>query len=67
MSADKKPPDLAPIRADEIYPLRELMRRLGWKEAALRRARRDGLRIRRYGNLFYVLGSDAVDFLSEQR
>ena len=59
--------ELAPIRPDELYPLAVLKRRLGWKSGALRTARRDGLKVRRYGNLYYALGEDVIDFLSRDR
>lgn len=54
---------LGPIRPDELYPVSVLKERLGWKETALRSARRDGLKVKRYGNLYFVLGSDVVEFL----
>lgn len=50
------------IRAGELYRLRELQRRLGWGEHALRQAKVAGLRIVRFGREGFVLGSDALDW-----
>jgi len=59
--------ELAPIRPDELYPLRVLKQRLGIGDAAVRAARRDGLNVQRYGNLHYVFGSDVIEFLSHDK
>lgn len=48
--------------ADALYTLDELNDRLGLGKAALRRARRDGLSIRRIGRRSYVLGSDLIEW-----
>ena len=48
------------IRADELYSLTELRRRLDLGQGALRTARRRGLRVRRIGRKSYVLGRDVV-------
>jgi hypothetical protein len=50
------------VRADEIYPLPEFRRRLGLGAAAMRTARRQGLRVRQLGRTRYVLGRDALEF-----
>ena len=49
-------------RLDFIHcpQIREIM---NWGEAALRRARRDGLRIDYNGRQGYVLGSDVIDYI----
>lgn len=54
---------LGAIQPGELYPLRVACERLGWKDAALRAARRRGLRVRRSGNLYFVLGKELIDFL----
>jgi len=51
------------IRADEAYTLDEFKRRVGFQSAALRRARRAGLRLLREGKRKYVLGRDWIDYL----
>lgn len=51
------------IRADEAYTLEEFKRRVGFQNAALRRARRAGLRLLREGKRKYVLGRDWIDYL----
>jgi hypothetical protein len=53
----------------EVYRLREVCRRLGWKEHALRKAREAGLRMIIFGREKYVLGADILGFfknLAEQ-
>jgi hypothetical protein len=60
----------AVIRADELYSLAELRRRLGWAEHAVRQARLAGLRMVVFGRAKYVLGSDVLAFfarLAEQQ
>jgi len=57
---------LGPIRPEELYPLAVLKQRLGWGDAALRRARRDGLKVTRYGNLHCIVGSDLIEFIKKQ-
>ena len=51
------------IRADEAYRLSEACRRLGFGEHSLRRARRAGLKTRRFGRSKFVLGADIIRFL----
>ena len=50
------------IRADELLPVREMMRRLGWQRKTLYHARRCGLRIIPFGRLTYCLGADVLAF-----
>jgi len=52
----------ASIRADELLPLVELRRRLGWGAHALRQARAAGLRLISFGASKYALGRDVLDF-----
>lgn len=56
-------PPVGVIRADEAYTLEEFKRRVGFQDAALRRARRAGLRLLREGKRKYVLGRDWIDYL----
>ena len=51
------------IVADAIYTLDTFKRRLGLGEAALRRARGQGLVIHRVGRRAYVIGADAIDWI----
>ena len=51
------------IRADAIYTLHELQQRTGLGQAALRTARRRGLKIKRIGRRGYVLGRDLIAYL----
>jgi hypothetical protein len=58
------------VRADEVLSLRELQRRFGWREHALRQARMAGLRMIPFGREKYVLGADLLAFfatLAEQQ
>lgn len=52
-----------PIRIDEIYPLAEFRKRTGLGRAAIRSARRKGLRISKHGRNRYVSGLDWAEFL----
>jgi hypothetical protein len=62
-SADMKPAAPAGvIRADELYRLREVCRRLNWREHALRQARAAGLPMIVFGREKFVLGSDVIEF-----
>lgn len=60
MTATPKP--TGSIRTDEILPLPELKRRLGWGEHAIRQARRKGLRLIGFGRGKYALGADVLAF-----
>jgi hypothetical protein len=53
------------IRADEILPLREAARRLGWEQKTIRRAQREGLRAIPFGRLKYVRGADVLEFFGK--
>lgn len=57
--------DASEIRSDSIYPLSEFKRRAGLETAALRRARREGLIVRRCGRRHYVNGADFHEWLKE--
>ena len=50
------------IQANEILPLREAARRLGWEQKTIRRAQREGLRTIMFGRFKYVRGEDVHAF-----
>lgn len=52
-----------PIMPGAAYPLAAL-RSMGIGTAALRKMRRNGLRVLRVGRLSWVLGSDLIDYLA---
>ena len=51
------------IRVDGLYALREIQERLGLGTAALRTARRSGLKVRRIGRRGFVLGEDLIQYV----
>lgn len=51
------------ILAEALYTLDEFQRRLRLGEAAMRAARRQGLRVRKVGRRKYVLGRDALQWI----
>lgn len=53
------------ISCGEVYTLREFQARSGLGEAALRTARRAGLRVVRFKNRSYVRGQDFLEFLDK--
>lgn len=54
------------ILPDALYRVDELRRRMGWKDAAFRAARRRGLVVRRVGKRVFVIGSDVIAFVISQ-
>jgi hypothetical protein len=67
--ATGRPPTIGygSIRADEVLPVRELCRRLGWQKKTLSHARREGLQTIQFGRLAYALGADVVRFFQRLR
>ena len=53
------------IRADELYTLPELQRRLGIRQAAWRVMRRSGLRFHQVGKRVLVFGQDFFEYVRE--
>lgn len=51
------------ISVTEIYAIEEAKRRLGWSDAALRAAKRRGLKLLRSGKRRYVTGQEILRFL----
>jgi hypothetical protein len=66
MSATTQPTAPGEIAGNAVYTLRELRQRLGLGKAALRQARKTGLRVRRAGIRSFVLGKDVVEWLESQ-
>jgi hypothetical protein len=54
------------IEAGAAYTLAEFRERSGMGEWAVRKARHAGLRVRRVGNVWWVLGSDFLAWLARQ-
>jgi len=54
------------IRADAIYTLEEIDRRLRLGKAAIRRARRQRLIVHRIGRRNYIIGRDFINYLDAQ-
>lgn len=55
-----------PIRADESYSLPEFKRRTGMSKYSLRRARSQGLAVKRIGNRAFITGQDWLAFLANR-
>ena len=51
------------IVAGASYPLKEFQRRTSLGSAAIRRARKDGLKVRRVGRHSFILGEDWLEHL----
>jgi hypothetical protein len=49
-----------------VYRLDAFLATVGWGRAALRRARRNGLRVVRDGRTAFVLGDDFISYLRER-
>lgn len=54
----------AAISPDVLYRSDELKTRLGWQDAAWRRAVREGLKICKSGRWHYCRGADAIAFIT---
>jgi hypothetical protein len=62
----KQNENLAPLRADEIYPLSIFMQKTGLGSKAMRMARKAGLVVRRVSTRSYVKGADFSQWLDSQ-
>ncbi len=51
------------VSADCLYTLDEIHERLKLGQAAMRQARRSGLKVRKIGRRGYVLGRDLLDYV----
>lgn len=56
-------PALGPIEPHILYPLPELQARAGLGNAAMRTARRAGLKVKYAGGRGYVLGLDFIEYV----
>jgi hypothetical protein len=66
-SLNPKPtPALGSVRRDEVLPLREAGKRLGWNRASITNARRDGLRTVRYGQYLLTTGEAIYEFIESR-
>lgn len=54
------------IRADELYTINELQRRLGFRAAAWRALRRKGLPSHQVAKRVFVFGQDFFEFARKQ-
>jgi hypothetical protein len=61
-----EPKTVGAIIPDAIYRADELKGRMGWRDAAFRAAVRAGLKTHRSGKRLYVLGSDAINFITKR-
>ena len=62
-TATQTPDRPGEISADSIYTLDEIELRLGLGQAAMRTARRAGLKVRKIGRRRYVLGKDLLAYV----
>ena len=66
MKAKQPRPDgFGSIHVDEVLPLREVSRRLGWASKTQRAAQRMGLRTISFGRMKYVRGRDVALFFDK--
>ena len=54
------------LSLDEFYTIKEAQSRLGWSDAALRAAKRRGLKLLRSGKRRYVTGQEILRFLQHE-
>jgi len=54
------------VHPGAVYRLDTFMAAVGWGRAALRRARRNGLRVVRDGRTVFVLGDEFIRYLNEK-
>ena len=63
-SLTKRPaPILGSIHRDEVLPVREVARRLGWNRASIVRAQRNGLKVVRCGQFTLTTGQAVFDYI----
>lgn len=51
------------ISPGEVYTTNELKKRLGWGSRSLNRAKKDGLKVRKYGNTRFVMATDLIQWI----
>jgi hypothetical protein len=59
-------PTLAAIRADEALTVPDFLSRTGLGQKSLRKAKAQGLPVRRIGRRCYIIGRDWLDYLARQ-
>jgi hypothetical protein len=59
-------PTYQAIAPDELLPLPVVKARLRWGDQTISQARKDGLRVLRYGKWGYCLGRDLIAFIEQQ-
>ena len=52
------------IQKGILYTRNEIKFRMGWKDAAFRKARQNGLETHRRGKCVYVLGEDVIAYVT---
>lgn len=57
-------PSAGVIRPDELYTLEAFKRRINFKDAALRQARRLGLKVYRKQGRTFLLGKDWIEYVT---
>ncbi|MCC6126900.1 MAG: hypothetical protein IT426_18200 [Pirellulales bacterium] len=61
----KSPPPLGSIHRDEVLPVREAARRLGWQRKAITEAQKNGLRVCRCGRYTITTGQAIFDYVEK--
>jgi len=59
-----KPIYVGVVVPEALYRRDELLRRMGWRDAALREALRNGLKAYKCGKRIFILGRDVIDFVT---
>ncbi len=71
MTASHNEPRRQPLEASidptRLYRADEVCSRMGWRPSSWRSARHAGLVAHKCGKRFFVLGSDLIAFVTEQR
>jgi len=58
-------PSIGEVRRDAAYTL-DAIEKFGFGKAAIRTARRNGLKVRRVGRRAIILGSDLLDYIESR-
>ncbi|NLF07272.1 MAG: hypothetical protein GX594_04740 [Pirellulaceae bacterium] len=68
MRKSKTPPtrELGSIHRDEVLPLREAARRMGWADRMIADVQKAGLKAVTIGRMKYTTGAAVYDFVSAQ-
>lgn len=60
-----KAPSDGPIESGSVYPMDQFKRCTRWGDAAIRTARRNGLKVIRVGGIAFVRGDDFLTYLAK--